>query len=85
MCVCVDDKKMREDRHNSCIMFVTSEPFMIYLCILFVTGVEMFLLTERNVSLGGMQDGCMDTSNTNSKINELIYSSVTDSGSWSVI
>lgn len=37
---------MREDRHNSCIMTVTSEPFMIYLCILFVTGLEMFLLTH---------------------------------------
>lgn len=54
---CQDDKKMREDRHNSCIMIVTSEPFMIYLCILFVTGVEAFVGAGRNVSLGELQDG----------------------------
>ena len=42
VCVCQDDKKMRGDRHNSCIMIVTSEPFMIYLCILFGAALEMF-------------------------------------------
>lgn len=73
VCVCVrpcvracqDDKKMRGDRHNSCIMIVTSEPLMIYLCILFATVFEMFLLTEGIVSLGGgggPRDGCMDGS-----------------------
>lgn len=56
-CACQDDKKMREDRHNSCIMIVTSEPFMIYLCILFVIGVETSVGEGRNVSLGETQDG----------------------------
>ena len=56
-CVCWNDKKMREDRHNSCIMIVTSETFMIYVCILFVTGEDMFLLTERDVRLWGLNDG----------------------------
>lgn len=49
-----DGKKMREDRHNSCIRIVTSEPFMIYLCVVFVTRLEVILLTERNVWLGGL-------------------------------
>lgn len=86
-----DGEKMREDRHNSCIMIVTSEPFMIYLCIVFVTRVEVILLTERNVWLGGWVAGAhsrldMDgrIQQGNRIINELINLSVADSGRWPV-
>lgn len=35
VCLCVrqNDKKMREDRHNSCIMIVTSEPFDLFMLL----------------------------------------------------
>lgn len=69
MCVCPVDKKMREDRHNSCIMIVTSEAFMIYLCFLFVTDIDMFLLTKRDVWLEGMEYGCKDGIKRNKKKN----------------
>lgn len=50
VCSCQHDKEMRGDRHNSCIMIVTSEPYLsdfwfIYALIWCCVG-DVFLLTE---------------------------------------